>query len=145
MSKEPATFFTPDEADPLLAAVSIALALMKVAKVDRWEQMAQIEPGLVAISSEQQHLLAAAGNVLGYLRRNPTVTVAKCPRCGLISFVASSVPAKCTLTRGCTGGRAVKATEASRRPVPKAPRKTRTTAPKAPAVQPQTLDEAVQG
>jgi predicted Zn-ribbon and HTH transcriptional regulator len=105
MAKAPILVQTPEDCSQLLAAVAVALGLMRLAKVDRWADMASGAGASVALDHTQAALVRSVGPLLGLIHLNPTVTAAQCPRCEGYEFIRSSVsvPARCPLTRGCTG------------------------------------------
>lgn len=122
--------FDVDPSLPAVArAVSLALALLKRARVCRIADLGGTIPPDVWLDAGQLALLNGHLDVLGYIRatgvcrdgaQTPTVTVAVCPDCGRWQLVAGPAPARCQLTSGCAGV-PVKAPVARRRADPPVP------------------------
>lgn len=113
MAKKVVTF----QLDPALpgeaAAASLALPLLRKAKVDTWadllaalaggdEQVQGVMSG-IHLSAEQLALLDEHRHVLALVRQNPSVSVAVCPVCGDWFAVEGASPAACPMTFGCKG------------------------------------------
>lgn len=120
--------FLPDSSQPPLAqAVSLALSIMRTAKVTRWEQLNYAVPYEVALYPGQLQLLRDHAYELQYIRiggedqetktRVPTVSLAVCPACGLWLLLDKQPPKRCQLTIGCTG-EPVKASPAPKASIP---------------------------
>lgn len=106
--------FLPDESlPPLGQAVSLALSIMRTAKVTRWDQLAQVVPYEVALYPGQLELLRQFAAELLFIRSSGddetvegkvlTVSMAICPDCGLWQLLDKQPPKRCQLTIGCTG------------------------------------------
>lgn len=96
---------------PLVRAASLALALIKGAKVSSWAELAEaIEAGdpqaqAVAVTTAQNALLSEHAAMLGVLRVGAqSVVIAVCPICDRYCLMTSAASVtKCGLTRGCIG------------------------------------------
>jgi hypothetical protein len=100
------TFALDDAASPLMQAASLALALLRAAKVAAWCELVA-EPDRLAgvhVSSEQLDLLNTHREALGWLQVGPPlVTVAVCPDCSRITIVTGTPATTCPMTLGCNG------------------------------------------
>lgn len=104
---------TNQAAPPAARAASIALGLMRAAKVTRWADLGDVLPAAVELADDEHRLLVEHVEVLSFLRlaarledgtKAPTVTVAVCPECGEWVLVSSGpAPSRCEMTRGCAG------------------------------------------
>lgn len=106
--------FDTDPAGPGPAvAASLALPLLRKAKVDTWAELLGALAsgdervlgvvGRVHLSAEQLRVLDEYPGVLSVVRLNPSVSVAVCPVCSEWFAVDGSAPARCPMTFGCVG------------------------------------------
>ena len=118
MAKTPAPVRVeaPEGVPDMVAAVSVALGLMKLTKVNNWFQVALSTHALVELDDAQAAMLRRHAAILPRLSIVPTITVAVCTGCQRFQFClsSSSLPKNCPLTRGCRGGKLVKAKAAPR-------------------------------
>lgn len=123
MAPTPYRLKTKLSAPPLAQAASLALGLMRAAKVTRWADIGNVMPAMVELSDDEYGLILEHFEILSFLRlpsrlddgtSTRTVTVAVCPTCGEWVLVSTGpVPGRCEITRGCTG-RPVKASVATK-------------------------------
>lgn len=130
---------TDPDAPPMIQGVSLALGVLKVAKMSRWDDLVEaltsgnelVAKNLSAVylTEQQQRLIADYEPILAYVRAGTTgkaacrgvpavpgekgVTVARCPVCELFIFTSGTTPTHCTMRDGCTG-KPVKASPASK-------------------------------
>lgn len=105
----PTRFDVEDREQPDVArAISLALAVMKFAKVFRWEELGVELPPDIHLDQDQLDLVNNYGEVLLLLRHgvpksgNKTTGVAICPVCHLWCLAGTSISG-CTMTYGCPG------------------------------------------
>jgi hypothetical protein len=96
----------------LARAVSLALGVLRHAKVHAWSELGSMMPVGLELTQGQYDLMIAHAQYLGFIRfgtpvgkeKSPTVTVAVCPKCdGWILMSSGAAPSKCKITLGCTG------------------------------------------
>lgn len=106
--------FRPDpDLPPLAQAASLALAIMRKAKVACWNDLDQLVPWEVDLLDGQLELLRDHLTEIGYLSMSRTladgtkvdgVTMCLCPSCLVWQLLAGSpAPKRCQMTSGCTG------------------------------------------
>lgn len=145
-------YVTPAHLPPLGVAVSLALSILRVAKVRSWRDLDGQLPDEVDLSDEQLDVLAAHQLPLTFLRSTrpktatcpglPGVGMYLCPDCGRWGLVAAGpAPSGCTLTDGCAG-RPVKIPAATPRRGPSV--STATTCPVTSSAEPPVHDEPSQ-
>lgn len=100
--------YLEDPRDPLIGAVSLALAWMTAAGASTWAELCAepAPPGraLIRVTAEQAELTAAHSGPLTLLRVRPLVTLAVCRGCG--GFEAASGgqgPRECLFSGHCPG------------------------------------------
>ncbi len=101
------TQLTVLDGPPVAQAVSIALAVMRAARVRSWSDMDALPPD-IAISSDESTLLSQHADVLACLRLTEkwasAASVAVCPDCGRwILAGRTPIGQRCRMTAGCTG------------------------------------------
>ncbi|HEY8717245.1 hypothetical protein [Pengzhenrongella sp.] len=101
-----ATFALDPDAPPLTQAASLALALLRAAKIRTWAELV-VDPAplaAVSVTPEQMALLNTHAGALTTLRVGPPmVTLAVCPECSRFTIVSGQAATSCPLTLGCTG------------------------------------------
>lgn len=113
MAKIQRVAFAPEPTlTPLGQAVSLALSIMRAAKVTQFSQLAGEVPYKVALLPGQLALLRDHLRVISFLRSagmDPagthvkTVSVAICPTCNRWFQLSDSAPKTCPITLGCPG------------------------------------------
>lgn len=99
--------FTIDSSIPEVAqAVSLALVMLRRAKVDNWGDLAADPEPLAGmyLTFEQKRVLAKYAHVVtlvGY--RAPRCTIALCDSCNEPLILTGAAPSKCSLTLRCEG------------------------------------------
>lgn len=99
------TFTTPAELPELAQAASLALALLRTAKVTSWTQLVAEPQRLakVVVDPDQVALLNRHKDTLALLRHgSPAITLAVCRTCGRFSTLSGAAASKCPMTLGCT-------------------------------------------
>jgi predicted Zn-ribbon and HTH transcriptional regulator len=104
---------TKPEYGDLAQAVSLGIAVLKKAKKNTWDELAEAmatdDPVLVKafkaldLTSEQLALISEYQKVLGLVRIAPPVIPAVCPACGYFVLTNDTAPSKCQVTASCTG------------------------------------------
>lgn len=120
-------FFTlaPEHASPALAAAELTMALLKHTTCSSLDDLSKrLEAGDEAIRAKiamlifeeaQMALMEAEHEVTSLIRIGPSVTVAECDACGVVTAVDGTPPRVCGVTLGCEGQR-TKATVAKKLP-----------------------------
>jgi hypothetical protein len=101
------SFTAPAGVPDVVAATSLALAVMQEARVDRWADVVARAPEIargVELTRDQVDLLNRNAGALALLRlrSGSTATVTWCPECGRWQLATSPVK-KCLLTANCDG------------------------------------------
>lgn len=100
-------FTTPAGVPDVVAAASLALAVMQAARAERWADVVARAREIardIALTRDQVSLLNRHAGALALLRARSgsTASIAACPECGRFQATASAVK-KCLATTGCTG------------------------------------------
>lgn len=93
------------DAHPLSRAASIAMALMRHFKADRFADLCEADLDQVRLSAEQMRCLERSRRWLALLARSPETTLAACTSCNavVVRTPMVSMPSRCTITPGCSG------------------------------------------
>ncbi|MFC8797320.1 hypothetical protein ACFT2C_06280 [Promicromonospora sp. NPDC057138] len=100
-------FTAPTGVPEVVAAASLALAVMQSARAERWADVVADAREIardIALTGDQVSLLNRHAGALALLRARSgsTASIAGCPECGRFQIAASTVKT-CLATTGCTG------------------------------------------
>ena len=101
-----ATFALDPDAPPLAQAASLALALLRAAKIPTWTELVDDPAPLAAVSVSPEQLVLLnthAGSLTSLRVGPPMVTLAVCPVCSRFTIVSGQAATTCPLTLGCNG------------------------------------------
>ena len=106
--KAPKTVVHTPNVPSVVQAAQIAIVTMKLAKVNRWEELQARDVAelrsIIRWDPEQLELLQKHSSILRVLQVSPAVTVYACPACERFGFTGPGAKTgKCVFTEGCDG------------------------------------------